>query len=67
MRGGFGVVAADPNVIPLHMRLYIENYGYAIAGDTGGGIRGYKIDLYLGSTEVYRAWGRREVQVWILD
>jgi len=40
-----GIVAVDPNVIPLGTRLYIPGYGFAVAGDTGGGIVGDMIDL----------------------
>jgi uncharacterized protein YabE (DUF348 family)/3D (Asp-Asp-Asp) domain-containing protein len=40
-----GIVAVDPSVIPLGTRLYIPGYGFAVAGDTGGGIAGKMIDL----------------------
>lgn len=40
-----GIVAVDPSVIPLGTRLYVPGYGYAVAADTGGGIRGAMIDL----------------------
>ncbi len=40
-----GIVAVDPRVIPLGTKLYIPGYGFAIAGDTGGGIIGDMIDL----------------------
>ena len=40
-----GIVAVDPTVIPLGTRLYIPGYGFAVAGDTGGGIKGNMIDL----------------------
>jgi uncharacterized protein YabE (DUF348 family)/3D (Asp-Asp-Asp) domain-containing protein len=40
-----GIVAVDPNVIPLGTRLYIPGYGFAVAADTGGGIIGNMIDL----------------------
>jgi uncharacterized protein YabE (DUF348 family)/3D (Asp-Asp-Asp) domain-containing protein len=42
---GWGLVAVDPRVIPLGSRLYLEGYGYAVAGDTGGVIKGDKIDV----------------------
>ena len=68
MQAQVGVVAVDTNVIPFHTRLYIEGYGFAVAGDRGGAIRGYKVDVFLNSMEEVRQWGRRHnVQVWILD
>jgi uncharacterized protein YabE (DUF348 family) len=45
LKAGFGIVAVDPKVIPLRTQLYIEKYGEAIAGDTGGRILGKHIDL----------------------
>jgi uncharacterized protein YabE (DUF348 family)/3D (Asp-Asp-Asp) domain-containing protein len=42
---GWGLVAVDPSVIPLGSKLYVEGYGYAVAGDTGGVIHGNKIDI----------------------
>ncbi len=68
-----GVVAVDPSVIPLGTRLYIESedgkyiYGEAVAGDTGGAIKGNKIDLFVESARECRAFGRRNVTVYILD
>jgi len=62
-----GVVAVDPRVIPLGTRLYVEGYGYSIAADTGGAIKGNRIDLYMRTlSEAYR-WGRRTVKVYVLD
>jgi uncharacterized protein YabE (DUF348 family) len=62
-----GMVAVDPNYIPLGTKLYVEGYGVAIAGDTGGAIKGYKIDLFFDtSSEVYQ-FGRRNRQVYILE
>ena len=63
----YGVAAVDPNVIPLGTRLYIEGYGYARAEDTGGAIKGNKIDLVFGSKEQSNRWGRRTVRVTILN
>ncbi len=62
-----GTVAVDPTVIPLGTKLYIENYGEAIALDTGGAIKGNRIDLYMETKKEAFEWGRREVKVWILE
>ncbi|SDJ82191.1 3D domain-containing protein [Natronincola ferrireducens] len=68
-----GVVAVDPRVIPLGTKLYIESmdrtpsYGIASAEDTGGAIRGNKIDLFFESREDALRFGRRKVKVYILD
>ena len=43
------VIAVDPNVIPLGTKVHVDGYGYAIAGDTGGAIRGNKIDVFFSS------------------
>jgi len=62
----YGVVAVDPKVIPLHTKLYIEGYGFAIAGDTGGAIKGEVIDLYMNTSAEAKAFGRQTRQVYIL-
>ncbi|MFC4402763.1 LysM peptidoglycan-binding domain-containing protein [Gracilibacillus xinjiangensis] len=61
------VIAVDPNVIPLGSRVYVEGYGEAIAGDTGGAINGNKIDLHVPTKQEALNWGRRQVQVTILN
>lgn len=47
-----GTIAVDPNVIPLRSNVYVKgnygDYGVCRAEDTGGGIKGNKIDVYLG-------------------
>jgi len=40
-----GIVAVDPSVVPLGSQVYVPGYGVGIAGDTGGAIRGRRIDL----------------------
>jgi uncharacterized protein YabE (DUF348 family)/3D (Asp-Asp-Asp) domain-containing protein len=61
------VVAVDPNVIPLGSRVWVEGYGEAIAGDTGGSIVGNKIDVHVPSQSAASSWGRRTVKVKVLD
>ena len=58
-----GTVAVDPNVIPLGSVLYVEGYGPAVAADTGGDIKGQRVDLYMDSYEEAIQFGRREVQI----
>jgi len=67
MRAQYGVVAVDPKVIPLHTKLYIEGYGFAIAGDTGGAIKGQKIDLFFNTNAEVKQFGRRNITVYILQ
>lgn len=71
----YGVVAVDPNVIPLGTKLYIESsdggaswvYGYCIAGDTGGAIKGNKVDLCYNTKAECIQFGRRSATVYVLD
>ncbi|MGM0855391.1 MAG: ubiquitin-like domain-containing protein [Bacillota bacterium] len=61
------VIAVDPSVIPLGTKVYVEGYGYAVAADTGGAIKGNKIDVFFPSkSDAYR-WGRKTIKVKILN
>lgn len=62
-----GIVAVDPRVIPLGTRLYVDGYGPAVAADTGGAIKGNRIDLAFNSVSEANQFGRRTVVVHILD
>jgi len=62
-----GVIAVDPEVIPLGTELYVEGYGYGEALDTGGTVKGNRIDLFFETKSEALNWGRRNVQVYILD
>ncbi len=62
-----GVIAVDPRVIPLGTRVYIEGYGYAVAADTGGAIKGNRIDLCFDTNSEAVSFGRRNVKVYILN
>ncbi|MCR4431433.1 MAG: ubiquitin-like domain-containing protein [Tepidanaerobacteraceae bacterium] len=61
-----GVAAVDPDVIPLGSRLYIDGYGFARAEDTGGAIKGNKIDLFMESQSEADRYGRKWVTVYVL-
>lgn len=63
---GHGIVAVDPRVIPLGTHLYIPGYGHALAGDTGGAIRGNRIDLGFNSHGDAMSFGRRPITVYVL-
>lgn len=66
LKAGYGVVAVDPRFIRLKTPLYIEGYGFAIAADTGGAIKGEKIDLCFDTYEQAVQFGRKKVKVFIL-
>lgn len=61
----WGVVAVDPNVIPLGSEVYVEGYGEATALDTGSAIKGNRIDLFMNSKEAAISWGVRYVVVYV--
>ncbi len=61
------IIAVDPSVIPLGSKVYVEGYGTAIAADTGGAIKGNKIDVFFSSKSSAYAWGNKSVQITILD
>lgn len=68
---GYGIVAVDPNVIPLGSKVYVTSpdgswsYGVASAEDTGGAIRGNKIDLCYDTNA--SAFGRKSCVVYVLE
>jgi 3D (Asp-Asp-Asp) domain-containing protein len=60
-----GIVAVDPNVIPMGTKLYVEGYGEAIAADQGGAIKGNRIDLFFDTHQQALNWGMKTVKVTI--
>lgn len=66
MKAQVGVVAVDTSVIPLGTKLYVEGYGYAVAGDTGGSIKNNKIDLFFNSYSDAVQYGVKNVNVYVL-
>ena len=73
MKAQRGVIAVDPRIIPLGTRVYVEvagntlDYGFAIAADTGGAIKGDIIDVYFDTWEEAMSFGLKRVKVYILS
>ena len=61
-----GVIAVDPKVIPLYSKVYIPGYGMATALDTGGAIKGNKIDLFFEDLKEVYLFGRRNITIYVL-
>lgn len=61
-----GIIAVDPKVIALGSKVYVEGYGYAIAADTGGDIRGNRIDVFFPTLRQCINWGRRVVRIYVI-
>jgi 3D (Asp-Asp-Asp) domain-containing protein len=62
---GWGVVAVDPNVIPLGTRMTIPGYGEGVAADVGSAVQGATIDLWFPTRAQALAWGMRTVTITI--
>lgn len=60
---GPGSIAADPRVFPFGTRLAVDGWGTGVVVDTGGAIRGRRLDLWMSSLAACLQFGRRTVQV----
>ena len=63
---GISTLAVDPSIIPLGSKVYIPGYGLAIASDTGGLIKGNRIDLFLNSEDECINWGVQTVSLYLI-
>lgn len=66
MRAGKGVIAVDPSVIKLGTSVYVSGYGPAIAGDTGGAVKGNMVDLGFDDAKT-AGWSARFTNLYILN
>lgn len=65
-----GLIAADPSHLPLGSRVKLESAGYSgeyLVADTGGAIRGRRIDIWIPSTREALQFGRRTVKLTVLS
>ena len=65
-----GLIAADPSVLPLGSRVRLDHPGYSgeyIVADTGGAIRGRRIDIWTPSSSEAMRFGRRTVKLTVLS
>jgi 3D (Asp-Asp-Asp) domain-containing protein len=61
------VIAVDPSVIPLGSKVYVEGFGEATAADTGGAIKGNRIDVFIPSEQAAINFGVKQLKVTILN
>lgn len=64
-----GIVAADPRVLPLGTQINLNAGSYSgsyLVADTGGSVRGRKLDIWVPSCSEARRFGRRSVKVSVL-
>ncbi len=68
-----GAIAVDPRVIPLGSRVFVITddgsvvYGFAVAQDTGGDIKGNTVDLHYNSNDTCRTFGVRRANIYVLN
>lgn len=65
-----GIIAADPRVLPLGSRVHLQAgpwSGEYLVADTGGAIKGRKIDIWTPSTREAMRFGRRTVKLTVLS
>lgn len=61
-----GIIAADPRVLPLGTRVQIEGMGTFVVADTGGAVKGNKVDIWMPSNTQAKKFGRRKVRLRIV-
>ena len=63
----YGVIAVDPEVIPMGTRVFIPGYGEAVAEDIGSAIKGNHIDVAFDTHQEALSFGRRNLEVYIME
>lgn len=61
-------IAVDPSIIPLGSKVYIPEFNKVfIAEDTGGKIKGNRIDIYMQTEYQCKQWGIKDITIYILE
>lgn len=64
----WGTIAVDPKVIPYGTKVYIPYFDTVfVAEDCGSAIKGNKIDIFMDNSKSMNDWGRRNIEIYILD
>ena len=63
----YGVIAVDPDFLPLGTKVFVEGYGFASCEDTGGAIKGTRVDLCFNSVDECFQWGVQDVKLYVLE
>lgn len=61
-----GMIAVDSKIIPLGTKIEIKDIGVFVAEDTGGKIKGNRIDIYFETKEEAKEFGRQTIWVRVL-
>jgi 3D (Asp-Asp-Asp) domain-containing protein len=62
-----GTIAVDPKVIPLGTKIYVPGYGWGVAEDTGGLIKGNRLDVFFDTKKEALTWGVKDLKAIILQ
>lgn len=62
-----GIIAADTNVLPFGTKVYIEDLGIFTVDDTGGDIKGNRIDIYMDNLNEAVKFGRQNKKLIVLN
>lgn len=60
-------IAVDTNIIPMHSIVYIKGLGFYIAEDTGGHIKGKRVDIFVDNHQQAQKLGKKSVEIYILQ
>lgn len=63
----YGAIAADHRILPLGTIVVINGMGTFVVKDSGGAIKGNRIDIWMPSAVQARKFGRRTVVLKILS